>query len=546
MIKNMHFLLSCSRKHKGVYVVSSLVILSIFLMYTISVVIQNKSFTEGKFNISSGLSHGYYQEMLVYILNGIALLYFVVFLYKAPKDEGYELIIISRKNSRLQVVLSRLILSFLYLFVMSFINFAFLSIPSQLDVVLESSDRLRWLLSNFTGSLVSGTILLCVFIFLATIFNYMSSILIGSSILIAFPLVSVALFQLTTPSKELEKFDFQPLGVYQEGKVTEANIMPNVEDKVIEYPNMNFRDTKINVIGRHNLYRHDVIVKPSHKSFETLVNEYKSIVHYESVSKVDSWNAFSNYFNLFRKKEHRNSYKHKEYDRKMVKDIVGNHPNSFLEIGGHRIINLNSHFKGKDGAWNVFMGHTPYFNEMNTANVRKMIQDVVHHLNVDDADARDYKRMSFTKQMDFWMRMLNVYDASKNSIHDIIDMSLHGKTFSFKELLDNASVQFNSEKPFENRYDNVEHGYYFAKMMIDMNEARYKPISVKVLEYASQEIERDAYKGVNRIFDFDDDVYSTSVDKEYDSETPSTYILPIIASLMLAISFIVFMRKDIK
>ena len=143
MLKNISFLFKCSKKHIAIYLSAFASTLGIFLMYTLSVVAQNYEFEHTDLVIDSGLAQGFYQQMIVFVLNSITLLYFAIFVFKSPSQEGYELIMFSRRQTRLNILISRIVIIFTFAFVLALVQLALLSIPATLDKVLPEGGGIK-------------------------------------------------------------------------------------------------------------------------------------------------------------------------------------------------------------------------------------------------------------------------------------------------------------------------------------------------------------------------------------------------------------------
>ena len=140
MLKQISFILGCSKRHIGLYISTFVAMIGIFLMYLINVNMQNYNYEHTTNEVRSGLAHNAYQQIVLYALNGLAILYFVVHVYKSPKLEGYELILSSKKASRLNIMFSRLIVSLIFIFALCSLEALLLLAPVKSDVVMPQGD----------------------------------------------------------------------------------------------------------------------------------------------------------------------------------------------------------------------------------------------------------------------------------------------------------------------------------------------------------------------------------------------------------------------
>ena len=144
MLKTISFFFGCSKSHIALYFSIFASAIGILLMYTLEVVSHNHEFNiSPNLEVSSGLQAGFYQQMIMYTLNSITLLYFVIFIFKSPSQEGYELTLLSKKQTRLKILLSRIFLISIFILMMSAIELSLLIIPAKLDVVMNSDDTVK-------------------------------------------------------------------------------------------------------------------------------------------------------------------------------------------------------------------------------------------------------------------------------------------------------------------------------------------------------------------------------------------------------------------
>ena len=545
MLKQISFLLGCSKKHIGIYVSSFAAILGIFLMYFINVEIQNYSQNHSLESTTSGLVMGDYQQIVMYLLNGFSILYFVLFVYKSPKQEGYELVIFSKKTSRLSLIMSRLIISVGFVICLTSIETIFLLIPARIDEVMESGASDNWLLSLFFGNIIAGLILLSGFIFFSTIMNYISSIILNTSLLISFPIISILIYSVNSPNtEELDKYDSTSYGFYNDQRLTIDNVMPIVENDELVFPNLSFK----------RLDRRIVRVKGYASDNDTVflndvIKKYNSQLTYGKFIKMDGWNAFKNYFSLFNEKKYHTNHKYriyKNYKTTEINDFYKGVPESaFIRYrDGLDQIEITKKLDANHILRKRFLSRYGDFKPKNTSEIQKIIRDTISALDTDDALAEKYRRIPGHI---FWQNLLNFYDPRKETLNEFLMPYVPTELDNYRQAYKRG---FDGQLVFED--PTYVSGFFLDKMMKTKNPLRYNVLSEKWINPTNNSIFNDSKYKNDRIRIYREGLHDnkepaiTVEDGEFETETPWTAFLPSIAFALLVGSVLVFMRRDIK
>lgn len=525
MIKNMHFLMSCSRKHIGVYISFFASTLIIFSVYMVSVVIQNNTFKSNALITNSGLASGYYQQMLVYILNGIAILYFVFFLFKVPKDEGYELGLIARKQTRLNILLSRMAISVIFILMLVILQLITLSMPISLDNIMTAKEKLDWTLSFLIGNLFVCLISLSVFIFVATFFNQITTIVLGLVILLSFPLVSVAMYNANNSNlKTMDKYEKRELGFYVSGDITKAQATPTVQDSTLIYKGLNLKSAQYKVLNANSqdlIFMHDLEV-------------YNHALKYKDTRKADGWNAFKTYFNLFSHNSNRSNYTYKEYGLKTIADVV----NATSEDKAKKSVHFFKNVLNKNEVHTRFINFTPNYKIKDSLFISKQIKTINDYFVTHPSDA--YNGID----LKFWYEMLNIYDLNDVSL-DLIFHSPplteddpHSPLFKYK---------YNKPAIYLKEGEYLDNGFIICEMMKQAhpNWAVNMPTAFDPAYQIALENEEVAVKSDKHDFYMTNKVWAEE-NKEYNNDTPFVFVIPIVAFGLLPFAIWSFLRKDIK
>ena len=523
MLSYVNFLISSTKKNFGIYCTSFLAIFAVLAMYLANVLIQNTKFNSGLLETASGLVNGYYQNIIVYIFTGISILYFIVFVYKSSAVEGYELILSVKRPSRFQIQIVRFFISFAFLLMISTLQMSFLAIPMKMDVVMENVNKLNWLISIYVGNLITGIIMVAAFSLISSLFNFVASISIGLIPMMAFPIISIMMYETNNPSTDrLDAFEPVSMGAVPRGKYRWEDLQPTVQGKQIVFNNLKLSPIKQKAI----VFDNNGELKDGYLDLSQLIKEYKKGLNYGKLAKADGWNAFKSFYNIFNNQENSNNYTYREYknltwnqlfnDIKRDECVTFNNTNILMTV-------LNS-----TSPTNAVYDHLYFnmdFSPRDTTFVREAIKSAKRQLDTNDAYATRYKEMPFIDQTIFWAFVMENYDYRKGDAFDEKDHDTERRTF-FKDFGTKNQVS----------------GFLLAKSLMEENADRYAYEGNEISIFWSSE--PNDYNGGP--FMYSNYIFSTEEDKNYESDSPWKYVFAAITPLMFGLSLIINVRKDIK
>ena len=505
-------------------------LLGIFMMYMINVASQNFKYEHGDFTVNSGLANGFYQQMVVYILNGAAILYFTTFVFKSPSQEGYELILASKKINRVKLFISRVLIVILFAFILSTLQLAFLSIPATVDIVMEKGENIKWLFSNYLGNIIVGLIASFIFVFFSTVGTMFVSVILGTSTLAIVPLVSVMMYEMNTAddSKVDEWYTASGLGSYSATQLTERNIIPRVNGEHLIYDTWDLHPLSVKAVNANG----------KEEGLSKVIKEYSNSVKYQNVYKGDAWNSFKGFYNIFSNHKYHSGYSYRDYKVKTLKQIIPNlNPNigevfinkDNISLNAFQTMAISRKTNGeiKDSAF--------YQNLFNI--VVKLFDDNPLLYYLDDRSA------SF---------IMNFYEPQMGKLEDFVVKKdvIYNPDGTVSSFSGGIPDHIELIQPFRDKVDalykenpNFEIGKYLSNFI----NKKYinRPATDRRVPNPLLRPDGEIKSPDTAIFKVDSK-FMTVEEKNFPEDTPWTYIIPVISILLVVLAGFITTRKDIK
>lgn len=547
MINNLKFVSSRTFRNATVQILTILSTLSIFLLYFISVLKQNAKLSDGVFDASSGLLDGFHQHMIAYIVSGLTIAYITIFVHKTPQNDGYELNIISRHSDRKTIIISRVLFTVAYIFCYTILQMLLLLAPAFSDDVLVYSDRIKWLFSMVVGIFLVSLIVVSISTFLSLFFSLFISLTLSSALILAFPLISWMQYSLTKPRPIISPESgaaLEAVGSIISGNAYDNYIYPNIEDRQLIINN-----NSINVIKKRYVYSPIIA-----DDLDNKIKGYNNKLHYETLTKIDQWNAFKNYFNVFMPKKLSNTYTYNKYHKIKLSKMHSFNPSDIVNINDVDYVYVMPTIK-KSVSYKAIKYTDVTHVQRTTARTRKIIDDITHELENNNSLASTYKNLPFMNQCLFWNRYINMYEESLDgTVHDLLVHKVDQQALvaEYQYQRDHNWVHDQvRDRTFITRYvrfnaksKDWQYYNYFneAKRMIDHNQLRYKPASFEHYDpTASVGAPKRTY-GIRKL----DDEFWVQETKNYETKSVSAYIIPLIACSLLVAALFLYTRRDIK
>ena len=501
-------------------------LLGIFMMYMINVASQNFKYEHGDFTVNSGLANGFYQQMVVYALNGATILYFVIFVFKSPSQEGYELILASKKINRVKLFISRVLIVILFAFVLSTLQLAFLSIPATVDVIMEKGENIKWLFSNYLGNIIVGLIISFIFVFISTVGTMFVSAILGTSVIAIVPLISVMMYEMNTAddSKVDEWYTTSGIGSYSTTQLTKDNIVPRASANHLIYDHLNLQplNTKVVDPGKNE------------KGLSVAIGKYNASVKYQNVYKGDAWNSFKGFYNIFSNHKYHSGYSYRSYKLKTLKQIIPNLSPTTTEIFLNKNnVSLKAFQTNAVGLkTNGVIKDTAFYQDL-IDKVIKLFDDNPSFYYLDDYSASfimNFYEPHMGKLEDFLLKRETFYNA---------DHTISSQSYDYIEL----DEVFKKKVEALNKKDsNFETGEYLSNF-INKKYINRMPVNPRIPNPLNEHHDINAPSttllNVNSQF-------MTVEEKNFPEDTPWTYIIPVISILLVVLAGFITTRKDIK
>ena len=537
------YLLKLISKKWGLVFASLISFLAIFLVYWLSIDQVSEEFKilieqnpDAKDNVPSGLT----SKPICLAIVFISLIPFVVSLiwviFKSEEDST-NLLIVSKSNSRVSIMIQKFMISVLILFVNSVFSLIVFYIVANKDKILTSSQEVEWIRSMFFGHFIASIIIASVSLLLLNFFKFITTLTMTLTIGTALPIMTIVMAKdAIVPSNsrissDLEKWERPVIDYGESEPKIEASYFGRRAFEVGTIPKIEKRYFGAAKALEPNLY-----------------NKY---------AKWDSWMAVSSIFNAFSADKSSTFIRNSWTEPKKLKELFEWNDKNSIEINGRRymiaatadISDGTPENTTNEGAYSI-ISYLDY-NDPKTSQIIHFRRDVdalklnyerlTQLLKNDDEYANKYRTLPFVSQMDLWDNFIKNADDSSVPIKQIFD-------------------DFVSKQTEKKIYDNISlNAFAIAKNFDQKNKSRFTPSSFTPSSFAWNAlmyVENNQYFGntssyivkkANKGILSSEDIYE---EKHYNEPQKPGETLKLIWLIVLIAtiptSIALYIRKDLK
>lgn len=526
MLRYSYFLFSHARVNKGLYLSFVISLIVTVVLFALSVTTQNNAYEGYSINIKSGLVSEFYLKMVLFILWGITTAYFVSFISRADHKEGFELQIISKKLTRVQIHLSKVFVSVAFCFFWATVNSIFLLIPLFMDEIFTTDQKVRWFFSIYLGSLIIGLIIVSVVSSISIIMSHSFSIIVSVLFILFFPLLSIFMWFAKSPDSRIinERHSRGDLGInYQLNKI-DNKIAKNgkllIHNNKLVYEDIKTTSTFETIYAKPN----DLIDKE--------ISDYNKSNKFKDYSSKDIWNPFSNYLSMFLggDSSYDHSYQSFSKGQLFIKDIESG--NTFINEGNSIKFDMTTYVyipKKNSSSEEINFFVNPYMevsgSKKNESYVEDLYESFKTFITSNYSYSEFYKHLSFLEQCKLMERYINHFDKNVDKITD----------FFFPTAIGQSNIV--RTRVLEKDANNQIGGFIFANRLI-REMSTYKPAHFSDGLSSYDPFISNIYPDSNLFYEINN--------LNYDNKSVGIYIWPPIMLALVAASILLYRKKDVK
>ena len=462
-------------------------------------------------------------------------------------NDSSQLVIISKKSTRLSMIIQRIIINIIVLFLNSLLALIVFHIISTKEIIMKPYEAASWRNSMFFGHFIASLILFSIALLLTNFFKFLTTLIIMLSIASAIPVTTISL----TAGRET-------VTLKRLSEDSNMNILVNKESN--QRSDFNWQNDLW--WKSRNLHFNIDIGKMYIGAFSPKEEDV-----YKDYSKWDSWMAISSIFNAFVDGKSSINVKGSWTEKTDISNIIPFNEDNSIEIGNIRYIKVYEHNGVRDDGHNTLsfdwilsqkwekyhyeqrkdaLGNfvinpftsLPYEDEIidDTLDWPKFeanFNNLLSLLESDDDVALKYKNLSFAYQEYIMKKMLNSYKDIATNIKQRFNNFVD--SIDFKEAFDSFGFS-----EFVQAFDKSNKERYLPSSMYP-NTREWKEAQEYEILHTGSTI--DKFRSVVRS---NLKVNQKHYNQEYNVGIAIKIIWLIILISMFPISIFIYIRKDFK